>query len=490
MDYKSFLILVFFFWLHSHAICQKYDNTWLMGCCSDSMNRKNGGIQITFDKGYLDTSFILRDIDFERTTMSISDPVTGDLLFYSNGCHIYNKLNEIMDMGEEINPGVNHLQLCSSSGFSGYNLPKGGAILPDPGNSNRYYLIHRAYDDTGKTVNKMYYSQIDISLNNGLGKVIKKNITILDQRLYKRHFDVVKHYNNNAYWIITFNYASDTAFRFLLDDSGIQGPFSQFFPITKDKYDERANSTISPDGSIAVRVDPYTGLFIMDIDRATGLFSNLRSYPFWVAPDTAIITGISISPDSKLLYVNTYSKLFQLDLQASDIAESRILIDTFDGFKDPFSASFYLSQLAPDGKIYMCCPNGIKYLHTIHKPNLRGKDCGFRQHDLLLPAQNIFSMPYFPNYRLGVKTDVNHAHEKNEYFIYPNPAVDELIIKGLTETKNLRYEIQDITGKIKLNGPYMNSINTKSLNQGLYLLRIDNGKQPVACMKFIKLLSN
>ena len=483
----SFVLFIIFSVLSQFIIGQKYDNTWLMGCCSDSMYRKNGGVIIKFDKGYPDTMFVLRDADFNRTSISISNPLTGNLLFYSNGCHIYNKRDQIMDYGDEINPGINHHQWCDY----GYNLPKGGVVLPDPvAITDKYYLIHRAYDDTGRTVDKMYYSIIDMSLNFGLGKVIKKNVILLDQRLYKRHFDVVKHSNNKDYWIITFNYASDTAFRFLLNDQGIDGPFTQYFPIPRDKYDDLANSTISPDGKLAVRVDPYTGLFLMNIDRSTGLFSNLRSYPFWVNPDTAVVTGISISPDSKLLYINTRTRLFQLDLESTDIAASRILIDTFDGYRDPFSASFYLSQLAPDGKIYLNCTNGIKVMHTIHQPNLRGKDCEFRQHDLILPAQNIFSMPYFPNYRLGVMTDVNQVHEKNEYFIYPNPVLDELIIKGLSENNNLRYEIQDLTGKIKLNGPYMNSINTKSLNPGLYVLKIDNGKHPVNCMKFIKLLSN
>ena len=76
----------------------------------------------------------------------------------------------------------------------------------------------------------------------------------------------------------------------------------------------------------------------------------------------------------------------------------------FDGFFDQssyFTSRFFLAQLAPDGKIYINANNGIHQLTVIHYPDKGGDACMVEQHGLALPTLNAFSMPNFPNYRLG-----------------------------------------------------------------------------------------
>jgi hypothetical protein len=68
---------------------QRYDNTWMMGCCYTPISRLNGGINLRFDNEDPDTFFLKRETDFLETSISISDAINGDLLFYSNGCHIF-----------------------------------------------------------------------------------------------------------------------------------------------------------------------------------------------------------------------------------------------------------------------------------------------------------------------------------------------------------------------------------------------------------------
>jgi len=94
-------------------------------------------------------------------------------------------------------------------------------------------------------------------------------------------------------------------------------------------------------------------------------------------------------------------KYFQLDMRAPNLAAGKRLIDTFDGFRGPFSTLFFHQRLGPDGRIYMTANNGVYYLHRLHYPNLPGKACQFRQHDLQLPAHHAFSTPNFPFFRLG-----------------------------------------------------------------------------------------
>ncbi|MEP7197699.1 MAG: T9SS type A sorting domain-containing protein [Saprospiraceae bacterium] len=467
-----FTLLILYSLIQQIAPAQLYDNTWMMGCCYTPISRLNGGINITFDKGYADTSYYARKVSFLETSISISNPITGNLMFYSNGCNIFNRLDNIMELGDEINPGSIQQMQCEDYG---YDLAKGGAILPNSGNSNKYYVIHRAYDDTGKTVDRLYYSEVDLSFNQGLGRVIKKNVPMLEQRMYRGQFDIVKHANGLDYWILAYNYNSDTVFRFLANADGIHGAVMQYFPIQRKKVDSRAHSTISSDGTKAVRIDPHTGLFIMDFDRESGLFSNLKQYNYWSSIDSSPVTSVAFSPNNKLLYVSNRWRLYQFDLESDEIENSRILIDTFDYFSDPYPIAFYLMQLAPDGKIYMNCTNGVSYLHTIHKPNEKGKACEFRQHDFNLPAQNAFTMPYFPNYKLGAVTAINHASTSKLWELYPNPNHGSFIIQLYGNSHpNARLMIYNLNGQLMYETIIQNdsqSVNV-NLSSGIYIFKL------------------
>jgi hypothetical protein len=429
---------------------QKYDNTWLIGYGSpESPYRPWGTTNIIFTNGKVDTQYIPRVVEFDRASMSISDPLTGDLILYSNGCEMYGSDDKIIYNGYGINPGEIHNEWCKTEG---YPKIKSGCFLPTPNKNNvEYYMIHRGYGHEAMRSNiaKLYFTLI--ANENNVWKVREKNRILLDQQLYDGSFEVVRHSNGVDWWILSYNFASDTSFRFLLTENGIQGPSIQYFPLSHAEVDWGANSIISPDGKKAVRIDLRSGLSIMDFNRATADFSNLRHWPFWIADEDSInnlqVTGISVSPNSRFLYISTPFHLWQFDLDNSDIGSSRILIDTFDRFKDIFYATFFLHQLAPDGKIYMNCTNGVKYMHVIHDPNLHGKACNFKQHDLNLPTYNAFTMPYFPNYRLGTDIGISKK-ELNHGVIQPNPAKDKLIISGV---KNCVYQIINSIGQLILN---------------------------------------
>ncbi|MCS7036399.1 MAG: PKD domain-containing protein [Saprospiraceae bacterium] len=110
---------------------------------------------------------------------------------------------------------------------------------------------------------------------------------------------------------------------------------------------------------------------------------------------------MAISPNSRYLYHNRYDTAFQYDLWAADIPASRKVVAVYDGFTDPFPVTFYIMQLAPDGKIYSSATNGARYLHVIHRPDEEGLGCQYQQHGIQLYKYNDFSVPNFPNYRLG-----------------------------------------------------------------------------------------
>ncbi len=164
-------------------------------------------------------------------------------------------------------------------------------------------------------------------------------------------------------------------------------------------------NVFSPDGTKFVELSMFSieeGNFlnIYDFDRCTGLLSNHKQITYL---DNASSGGVAISPNSRFLYVSSFVNIYQYDLWAEDIEASKDTVATWDGFIIPpvFATTFFLAQLAPDGKIYISANNGVQYLHVINSPNLPGELCDVCQHCVLLPTYNAFSMPNFPNYRLN-----------------------------------------------------------------------------------------
>jgi len=104
------------------------------------------------------------------------------------------------------------------------------------------------------------------------------------------------------------------------------------------------------------------------------------------------------------LYISSHLKVYQYDLLADDIQATKDTVAIYDGFtspQPPFGTTFFLAQLAPNGKIYLNANNGGLHMHVINKPDQPGELCDFQQHGIELPTWNSFSMPNFPNYRLG-----------------------------------------------------------------------------------------
>ena len=71
-------------------------------------------------------------------------------------------------------------------------------IISDPSNPQRYFLFHleMAAQNQG-----LYYSIVDLSYNNGLGKVISKNNKLLSGNMADG-VSAVKHGNGRDWWII------------------------------------------------------------------------------------------------------------------------------------------------------------------------------------------------------------------------------------------------------------------------------------------------
>ncbi len=381
---------------------QKQDYVWLLG--KNSLTDIDfAGTVIDFNTSPPDIYYEFRGMGFNITNASISD-VSGNLLFYTNGINVYNGLNEVMENGDGLNPG----HLANSWQDYGYILDQGALILPVPGRDSLFFLLHMDREPTTSQTpsfsENFYYSLIDM-VQNTYGKVLKKN-EIIKQDIYELgKLTATRHANGRDWWVLLRKFDTNKYYRFLVTPQGILNLGIQTIgtPIPSPGVGQ---AVFSPDGTKFANIHLVGGigtadhLAVYDFDRCTGELSNPIQ---WTYADSAWAGGAAISPNSRFLYVPSFKYLYQYDLWADNIAASKDTIAIWDGFLDPpvFATTFYMAQLAPDGKIYISSNNSVHYLHVINHPDLPGDSCDVCQHCIEMPSKNAFSLPNFPNFRLG-----------------------------------------------------------------------------------------
>lgn len=166
-----------------------------------------------------------------------------------------------------------------------------------------------------------------------------------------------------------------------------------------------SQAVFSPDGNHYIQMnlvgtDEPGYLDIFNFDRHTGELFNQRRTRLGAI---SVAGGAAVSPSSQYLYVSNYETILQYDLWADDVLSSIDTVAVYDGFLELgfFPTRFFLAQLAPDGKIYLNAPTGVRSLHVIDYPDRAGTACNVRQHAINLPNFNAFTLANHPNYRLG-----------------------------------------------------------------------------------------
>ena len=483
-------LLLLFVLITSNSISQGVNNLWLMGyeCCVPNFS----GMNIDFSSGSFNLSMVNRGMSINCTNGQISDS-SGNILFYSNGIYVANMLDDTMMNGSGLNPGVFTTQRTDH----GLTIPQANLVLPVPGEINKYYLFHETCDDYGLSYATfyLYYSIIDMSLDGGLGAVTQKNSVLLQDTLVDGRLTATKHANGRDWWLFAHKDFSSLMFKFLITPNGIQGPFVQDL-ITYRGHDF-GQTVFSQDGSKFAYYETVNDLDIWDFDRCTGEFSNLIHITI---NDSMPTGGCAFSPSGRFLYVSSTNYLYQFDTQASNVPASQTTVGIYDGTVSGFQANFYLSQLAPDGKIYINCANGTKVMHVINSPDSLGSACDFCQHCIALPAYNAFTIPNSPNYFLGAESgtmcdsltnDVTHIRQQKQLpYLFPNPAKDILYVSGI-EGKLLAADLINSVGVIvKPPTEFINSneylkVDISELATGIYVLRLSESGR-VSNLKFFK----
>jgi hypothetical protein len=482
----------------------KYDNTWVLGI--DFTNLSVNGYEDKAEGSIMNfntspPNIIAHPIPYKMTSAcSISDPTTGDLLFYTNGCSIINKLHQVMENGDDINRSDNFYRYYCEQGPSSYQGNFYGIMaLPHPDSSHLFYVLHHPNFLSGEPYYRsIWYTIVDVSANEGLGKVLSKNNKIIDkQDLAYGYFTACKGADPKSWWILAWQHDSPTCIVLRLDSQGLRYSHKQTIG-DKGPY-AIGQAVFSPDGKTYMWYDLANGVHVYDFDREKGILSRHRTIPPINEYYIYGIGGVTISPNSQYAYLSARHHLYQLDLKAEPLSSGLTFLDT-TYYLTPYGVrlNFSASILAPDCRVYISTGFAYYHMHVIHDPDQKGTACNLEKMAITLPFPNDNSVvPNMPHYRMdqvpfcnpSIPTAINDPDDTNQYStVSPNPFSAEIMIQTPTSSHVSIYSLTgDIVMTISNIEAGQHTIHLGALSEGMYLLRVQYRDGTTESHKIIKL---
>ena len=168
---KRLLLLMLFLSFFGNLFSQGEFNNWYFGF--------NCGINFNTNPASATTNGLVHISD---QTSTISD-ASGNLIMYSDGLHVYNRLHAQMPNGFDLMG-------------SGTTYAHASIIVRKPGSANLYYIFTLTY--FGYPAG-FQYAIVDMNLQGGNGDVISKNNQLLTPACEK--LTAVKHSNGTDVWL-------------------------------------------------------------------------------------------------------------------------------------------------------------------------------------------------------------------------------------------------------------------------------------------------
>ena len=477
-----------------------HDAHFVMGYWSDGPSGYKDPI-IKFRSDSVVVRYDSLAIGMDIASGAISDR-EGRLLFYINGCDVANAAHQIMEGGAGLNAGPVATRNCgSNNGYTSGNQSM--LILPMDEEDQEYIIFHNTKEfyfegDTVIFYGKPQYTVVDMTANNGLGRVTLKNhIYMADTTVCGDNLTAVRHANNKDWWIIVMDQdGGDNFYRVLLRDGAVSVEGQQRIGYPRIRtYEGQAG--FSSDGRRYFRYSGRDGLTVMDFDRETGLFSHVRHMP---DRPVGFIQSASFSPNGKYVYIGNGRSLVQVDIEADPFEVDTVAI--WDGTTATWGQPAYFGpmQIGMDCRIYLTPLYCVPYMHVIMSPDEKGVACDVRQHFFTFEVP-VCNIPYYPNYRLGTpypycnpdivvvtSTQQTLSPPSAAAYLYPNPTYDMVTISG----QNIAtVRVIDTQGRLQYmgdgGGQNTHRIDMGTWRAGVYFVQVVLGEdaqvQTLKCLK-------
>jgi hypothetical protein len=330
-----------------------------------------------------------------------------------------------------------------------------------------------------------------MDVNKGEGEVIEKNSVVLEDTL-ESGIVATRHANGRDWWIIAQKENSNYYYILLLSNKGTK-IINKQKAWNVEKTGLR-DCSFSPDGTHFVTYNLITyenpnPIDLFNFDRCTGELTQIERLEH---RDTlASSHALAFSPNSRFLYVFSSIYGYQYDMTAPNLRAScdSLLMP------EPNTRNFFLAQNAPDGKIYLANPAGLRYLNTIEHPNLKGKACEVKKQSVHLPRITFATLPNYPNFRLGAlaRSPCDTLYGAKGTFVgvklYPNPFMSgdlHLLISNLPSFSKGELFLYNALGQEVVQFPFLQGagreysfpLQDSNLPSAVYywVLRLDEGQ--------------
>jgi hypothetical protein len=295
---------------------------------------------------------------------TVSDPVTGDLLFHTNGTVAFDS---------------NYSDITPAGGVSGTpNIEANLAmqaitVVKTPGADTLYHLFFVGNWTTSQaTVRDIRYRTLDTD------GYVWGSVTTLDTAGggvgYAENLTSALHANNTDFWIITKMKNNNIIRIWPLTSGGVGAPVSRVISFTTTGNNRYGQIKISPSGKrLALGlggVDTAVGnnpvLTVWTFDNSDASLSNERILVTGdQLPNAHSIIGVDFSPNSSIVYASSEETPFRV---YKAVLWSEICHTLY--YKDS-TATRGATQLGVDGRIYIASA-GNTWVQKLNNPDLEG----------------------------------------------------------------------------------------------------------------------
>jgi gliding motility-associated-like protein len=210
-------------------------------------------------------------LNTNSSTSTISSP-TGELICYTDGYTVYNKMNQVMENG---------------SGLWGGNEIQSTIIIPDLRANNLYYCFNTS------SVYGLNYSIIDLSYNLGLGKVVVKNIPMVPAAS-----KIAAYYTQNTFYLIVQPKFSSLIYTYIINENGLN--LSPKVSSVSYHSSLKGSISISNDGNkVYISNFEEKAICIYNFDKIFGTLTNEYCFNTIGNP-----LGLSVASNNKYLYTS------------------------------------------------------------------------------------------------------------------------------------------------------------------------------------------
>jgi hypothetical protein len=267
MKAKFFLFLFLVLYAPT-AFSQAENNKWYFGYKAALDFNTNTPTALTDNPNY---------VSIGQGEGTVSNKVTGDLLFYTNGKYVWGKNHQLMVNGTDLNGA-----LCDPT------LPgegQSGLILPSISNRNQYYVFSTGQGGqltSCAAPSSINYSIVDMTASNNLGDVLTtaKNLNLLNPSdpnftLQSPAITATVSSSGSAYWILYP--IGNSLYAFRLDSNGLSSPVISSLP-QNPNHDYYRHIKVSPTNDKIGMIGADGSFKTYIFNSATGMLGASTSY--------------------------------------------------------------------------------------------------------------------------------------------------------------------------------------------------------------------